>query len=178
MRIEATGALRRKEAGLHSIEMIASPQEVKKYGYWNNQVVDLGGEIAGTNRLEAGVELLTRRGVLKRLPSGLGRTDYATECPSSRYSLQFKQAPVTIYSVTSYLDWGVEFLLHTGDDDFVDFIVKRAVKKGFTLSRGRLRRLGKSVSTPEEADVFRALDLEWIEPENRHLAFVGRMDAT
>jgi DNA polymerase/3'-5' exonuclease PolX len=176
MRIEATGALRRKETSIDSIEMIASPQTVKKNGYWNDQAVNLGGEIAGSNRLEAGIELLTRKGVMKRFQGNPGTTDYATESPSSCYSLQYKQVTVTIYSVASHSDWGVEFLLRTGDNDFVDFLRARAAQKGFNLNQGRLEKFGRSVGAPEEIDVLRTLGLEWVEPENRNQHFINRED--
>lgn len=172
MRIESTGALRRKEVNINSIEMIASPQIVEKDSYWNDHTTELGGEIAGPNRLEAGIELLARNGVLKRAQLGMGVTARKAGSPSPSYYLEYKRLPLTIHSIVPPSEWGVEFLLRTGDDDFVDFIIKRAIQRGFTLTRGHLEKLGRPFAAPEEADVLRALDLDWIEPENRNRNFI------
>lgn len=172
MRIESTGPLRRKEIYIDSVELIASPQIVDSTSYWNEDSDDL--EKVGPNRLEAGIERLVNEGVLGRVSSNPGKTPPVVDILSPRYDLQYRQTKVIVYSVFQPSDWGVQFLLHTGDNDFVDLVIRRATQRGFTLSHGHLEKLGKTISAPEEADVFRVLDLEWVDPENRSLGHTGR----
>lgn len=172
MRIEPTGALRRKETKIDSIEMIAAPQIVDTNSYWNDHASDLGYEVVGSNRLEAGIQLLVGNGVLKRIRDAGSITARTAVSPTPCYGLQYRQVTVIVYPVIAPSDWGVEFLLRTGDDDFVDFLVKKAAQKGFALTRGRLEKRGKPIGAREEADVLRALDLEWVEPENRNHNFI------
>ena len=171
-RIEPTGSLRRKESRIDSIEMIASPQLVEADSYWNDGASSLTGEVPGPDRLDAGIRLLERNGALKQVRR-LGTSALSPDVPSAGYALIYRQATVVIYTVAPPAQWGVEFVLRTGDDDFVDFIVRKAARMGLALTRGHLERDGETVDTPEEADAMRALGLDWVEPENRNRRLLG-----
>jgi len=173
MRIQPTGALRRKEAVVDSIEMIASPQVVGTNSYWTSKGSDLSGEIPGMDRLEAGVSLLVAKGALNRLPD---RADFSRIGGSHRpppYVLSYRRATVVVYRVIAPSDWGIEFLLRTGDDDFLEFLEGKAKQRGFFLHNGRIEKNGKALEAPEESDVLRALGLDWIEPQNRKRDFLA-----
>jgi hypothetical protein len=174
MRIEPTGTLRRKERDIKSVEMIASPQIVEEDSYWNDQASDLMGEPGGSNRLEAGLRLLQGKGVLGPVQRSEGIATPLAGFHGSGYSLQYKNATIIIHAVASPSAWGVESLLCTGDEDFVAFLVRRAAQKGFALTRGHLDRGGKTIDTPEEADVLRLLGVDWVEPENRNHSFLSQ----
>jgi DNA polymerase/3'-5' exonuclease PolX len=173
MRIEPTGALRRKESRIHSVEMIAAPQILGENNYWSKGASDLMGEAPGLDRLDVGIRQLERNGVLKKVHKR-SRTSRRQNIQGAGYSMRYREATVTIRTVTPPSEWGVEFLLCTGDGDFVDFLLRKATQKGFTLARGHLGKDGMTVGAPEEADVLSALGLEWIDPENRNRGFLNR----
>ena len=68
--------------------------------------------------------------------------------------------------------WGVIMLLRTGPADYSHRFVKLrmdggAMPFGWRVADGQLWRGSTPLSTPEEADVYAALDLPWIAPEER-----------
>lgn len=174
MRIQPTGALRRKEASVDPVEMIASPQVVETNSYWSTERSDLGGEAPGADRLEAGIRLLVAKGALNRVQNYADDSPLRESGQTLPYVLSYRQATVVIYRVVKPSDWGLEFLLHTGDDDFVRFLEGRVLQRGFTLNGGRIERDGRPSEAAEELDVFKLLGLDWVEPENRNRGFLAR----
>lgn len=70
-------------------------------------------------------------------------------------------------------NWGLIFLVRTGPDYFGQFCLSRwkSVSGGGYSKEGFLHTPnGVRVATPEEADVFKALHLGFIEPEEREKA--------
>jgi DNA polymerase/3'-5' exonuclease PolX len=68
--------------------------------------------------------------------------------------------------------WGVIFTLRTGCSDFSHRLVTPKREGGLCPSNyhvkdGRIWWLDQPFETPEEADVFRILGLDWIDPERR-----------
>lgn len=65
--------------------------------------------------------------------------------------------------------WGVIYLIRTGSAEFSQRMVgKECWRTGYHFDDGKLfDPSGQFVPTPEEQDVFSALGVEWLEPEDR-----------
>lgn len=68
--------------------------------------------------------------------------------------------------------WGWIFMLRTGPEDFVRDLTQQAREDGLKFDNGRLWRALTAfqlepVPTPEESDIFRAMDIGEIDPADR-----------
>jgi DNA polymerase/3'-5' exonuclease PolX len=68
--------------------------------------------------------------------------------------------------------WGVNFLLRTGDAEFSRRMVTPKwrggfMPDGFTVQDARVWKDGAVLDTPEEADVFKLWNMEFVQPEDR-----------
>ena len=70
--------------------------------------------------------------------------------------------------------WGVNFTLRTGSSDFAHWLVTPrskggALPLGMFVTEARLWRMTDvtPLATPEEADFFRLIGVDWIEPRLR-----------
>ena len=69
--------------------------------------------------------------------------------------------------------WGVIFAIRTGSAEFSHGLMIRANKLGMTSIQGRIHQATDNgfciaAQTPEERDVFEALQIQWVEPPQRH----------
>lgn len=67
-------------------------------------------------------------------------------------------------------NWGWIFLVRTGSADFSHDTARLLSALGYTSTEGHIHRKGDPdnlIETPEEADVFALLDLDWIPPCDR-----------
>ena len=67
-------------------------------------------------------------------------------------------------------NWGYIFMLRTGSAEFMKEVVTHARRVGHHFDKGRLHLSGIPVETREETDVFNALGLAYVKPENRNSA--------
>lgn len=80
--------------------------------------------------------------------------------------------------ITTVECWGCIFFIRTGSMEFVRSVVSQAPLLLFKFHEGRLRfirpdgELGTMVYTPQETDVFKALGLPYLKPEERNRAIV------
>ena len=81
-----------------------------------------------------------------------------------------------LFIVTPPAQWGVQFMIRTGSAEFSHRFVTIKHQGGLLPSYLRVKdgaiwHIGKGVSrmieTPEEADVFKVLGINYIEPEKR-----------
>jgi DNA polymerase/3'-5' exonuclease PolX len=63
--------------------------------------------------------------------------------------------------------WGMLFFIRTGPREFVTAAMVHAIKRKTPVKDLRITNFGKPVATPEERDVFRYLNLTWVEPQMR-----------
>lgn len=63
--------------------------------------------------------------------------------------------------------WGCIYAIRTGSASFSYALMIWAIERHMRFQNGRLLDRGDPIETPEEADVFRTLGLEWVEPEKR-----------
>lgn len=93
--------------------------------------------------------------------------------PSKHTSFHHGSAKIDLY-VTDAERWGCIFLIRTGSSDFNKALMKYARDNYFNFRDGRLYKIqdycegsGIPLETFEEEDVFKHLDLEFVEPERR-----------
>lgn len=146
-RIELAGSLRRQCAMIGDIELVAIPRRpANLFGEPLDGATDLD------RFLDARGITFTKRG--------------------QRYQ-QFQYGP---FKVDLFLPtpetWGSVFTIRTGSWEFSRWLVTSEAAGGakpeaITFADGRLHAHGRLLVTPEEADVFAALGLAWIEPQLR-----------
>ena len=175
-RIEIAGGVRRKKQEPHDIELVCSPAWGNIYGWFGGQDT--------VNMLDAAIILLLEKKVLAQ-----GDPDKAGKkapCGPRYYRLRYKGEKLDVFCVLPPAQWGVIFAIRTGDADFSHWLVQQGNKEGIVVSEGRLaqtvnldgsinRACGgkvgtfdfKDIETPEEEDVFRALGVPYLPPEQR-----------
>ena len=67
--------------------------------------------------------------------------------------------------------WGILLLIRTGSAEHNIYLAKLAIRKGYRLaySKGLLNEGGEIIASETEEDVFQALELDYIPPEEREL---------
>lgn len=93
-----------------------------------------------------------------------------------QFSFQGKKSPYYIYVVDLFLatpeNFGLIFMIRTGPAAFSRRMVTSQEKGGlmpnkYTPRDGRLWQAGQAINTPEEEDIFRLYDLDYIDPQQR-----------
>lgn len=80
---------------------------------------------------------------------------------------------VDIYKAT-FDTWGVILLIRTGSVEHNIKLCSRAQRMGMKLSaKGGVIKDGKVIASRTEADIFRALKVEYVEPEKREVEGYG-----
>lgn len=160
-RIEIAGSLRRRKAEIGDIELVAIPHyEIER---------DLFGEEVGRRSL--------LDAELRAWPPITGTMIKNGE----RYKqFTWDAMPVDLFLVTADT-WAVQLAIRTGSADFSHWLVTAnyhggALPMGYVIAEGRLARYtgpdphtrrALPIATPEEADLFTAIGLPWIPPEER-----------
>lgn len=148
-RVEIAGSIRRQKPEVGDIEIVLIPLPLRDL---------FGTPMFGANRIE---ERLIREGF-----------------DLSKNGDFFKQAHLPNGGVnfdifiTTPEKWGMVYTIRTGSADFVHWLVTSkqqggAMPSNMKAADGRLIRNGETISTPDEADVFSAIGLKWVEPEQR-----------
>ena len=156
------GSIRRKADTAGDIDLVCEPQYAES--------LDIFGEpIATVDTLAVRCDNLERDGVLAKRRDRNGRSSWG---PALKRAV-FRNLPVDIQIVTDPDVWGAWVLVRTGPADFNKRVVTpmfhggwlpkgMKFRDGFQLWRGDSR-----IPTPTEEDVFRALSLQYIRPEDR-----------
>lgn len=144
-RIEIAGSLRRGREMIGDIEIVALPQPIRDL--FENKARDV-------TYLDA---FLAEKGV-----------------QFAKNGRKYKQFAYGAHTVDLFLpagpeQWGSIFTIRTGSHDFNMWVMqKRAPAVGVKFRGGLIYgRGGTLLSTPEETDVFDALQLPWIPPQHR-----------
>lgn len=161
-RIEIAGSIRREKPLVGDIEIVAIPR-VETMGAdllgegmeWRPLDVKLGGMI--------GSEVLK---VVKGFKVG-APWKYA------QFEIAGRGCKLDLFLATKET-WGCVFTIRTGPAEFSHRLVTTRSQGGLCPAHLRFREgrlvsayAGGPLDTPEEADVFKALSLHWIEPEER-----------
>lgn len=170
-RIAVAGSIRRGKSDVGDVEIVCVP----KVG---EEVVDLFGGTRPIDLVDARCRELLGRGVFAPRLDVNGRSALGR-----RYKrLLYRGFPLDLFSTTRE-QWGVILLLRTGPAEFNrQLVLKRSqggwLPRGLFFRDGWLWRLpppydgdpahpATPVPTPEEEDVFRALGLVYVPPEQR-----------
>lgn len=157
-RIEIAGSVRReKQEDIHDVEVVAIAR--KAFPQFGSPI---------TSPLEGLCASYREEGIMTPRLDKMGRPAWGEK---------FKRAiwngvAFDLFIVTPET-WGVLFLLRTGNADFSRGIVTirsyggAMPDSGWHIKDGRLIADGHQLYTPEESDVFRFLDLPFIEPRSR-----------
>jgi DNA polymerase (family 10) len=84
-----------------------------------------------------------------------------------RATIRFAGGESAQITITPPANLGAVWIQATGSDAHLAQLVETAGARGYTLSGAALWRGSEFVPTPEEAVVYRALEMEWIPPELR-----------
>lgn len=100
----------------------------------------------------------------------LGRAPGVTEFVHRQersLTLRFTGGTVADVFLATPDQWGFQLVRGTGSEDHVAALQARAASRGLTWSDNGLLANGAPIPAPDEASVYRALDLPWIAPELR-----------
>ena len=163
-RIEIAGTIRRGKPDVGDLEILAMP--IIEQGH------DMFGEpnCAYINRLDTICTLLLRDHTFEPRRDVNGRGAFG-----ERYKrLSYKGVALDLFSVIEPAQWGVLYLIRTGPADFSHRFVTSRTAGGMLppwaqVADGAIRHrgTGEVYATPEEADVFALIGVEWIEPGDR-----------
>jgi DNA polymerase (family 10) len=95
-----------------------------------------------------------------------GVSEFAGE-DERRATLRFPTGSPVQVVITPPQNLGAVLVQATGSEAHLARLTEHASKKGFTLAGTALWEGSRFVPTPDEATLYRALDLEWVPPELR-----------
>jgi len=86
--------------------------------------------------------------------------------------LVYQGVGLDLFSVLEPASWGVIYTIRTGSAEFSHRLVTPRLMGGWLpaglrVKDGALWDRGRLIETPEEADFFRAIGVEWLPPERR-----------
>ncbi len=152
-RIAVAGSIRRQRPHIGDIEIVALPKR---------QTDLLGIVVPGLMPLEA---FLQERGVQ------IVKGGYDPKKKEVQKYLQFKYGrySVDLFLPESPSHWGSIFTIRTGSHDFNMWLMStRAPAVGVKFINGLLYTWGRQlIPTPEEEDVFAAVQMDFVPPEKR-----------
>lgn len=151
VRLLIAGSLRREKAEIGDVELVAIPR--------TTPTLDLFGQPA------PGLE----QSALDDALAALGLT-FTKNGPKYK---QFAYADMTVDLFLATAEtWGCVATIRTGSADFAKWLVTErkhggGCPTGMAFRDGRLWHLGRALDTPEEADLFAALEQPWVAPVER-----------
>ncbi len=151
-RIEIAGSIRRNQADVGDIEIVAIPKTVTSKNVLGEDVSVRDTETPGRALMLAGARYL------------MGKDKY------QKYLLE-GGTQLDLFLTTPEC-WGVILALRTGPSDFSARLVTAKQKGGLLPSYlhvkdGRVWRGEFALDTPEEIDFFDVMGLKWVRPEDR-----------
>ena len=169
LRLEVAGSLRRNREAVGDLELVAIPRVVE----------EAGDDVWGTPHR---VSLLGRK-VTELIEEGVLDLDPTDRKAGERYmKLVYVASGLQIdLFVVPAETFGLIWLIRTGPASYSQWLVTHARRAGYHVARGALHAGGSGhpdpnacacpvIPTPAERDVYRALGLEYEEPERRGIA--------
>ena len=163
-RIEIAGSVRRDKPNVKDIELVVIPGWVER-----SRGSDLFGELRfQNNQLHEWALMQAASGAVRWIKAGTGEIEIAIPKPDGKYWRGLLPEGIKLdLFITTPECWGCIFTIRTGSADFSHALVKYAQTIGLRFKEGRLMRDDKPLDTAEEADVFAALGLQYVEPQLR-----------
>lgn len=149
-RIEIAGSIRRQKSEVKDIEIVAIPKPYETGLFCSGlaTVVEEWEAIKGQLEYKGRPGVKACKYTQRRLPNGM------------ILDLFFANAT----------NWGYIFALRTGPSEFnISRLIPAAKKQGYHFMNGYLHYGKKAIPTPEEADLFKILQLPFIAPVARSL---------
>jgi DNA polymerase/3'-5' exonuclease PolX len=177
-RIAVAGSIRREKTSVGDIEIVCAPKV-----YTTSQPDMFGGEVAMETHSELDelcTGLLGSGRLAHRRNKEGHRVGWGERNKYAMYHPTDGGGPVPLDIFTVYPDegeqWGVAMLIRTGPADFNPVMVARQEQGGALPFGWRIQvgdwtmrnTINQVVPTPEETDVFEALSLPFIPPEQRN----------
>lgn len=149
-RLEIAGSVRRKREDVGDIELVGIPSQYTMGGI--DHAINAYGQPPVLRYREAAHGGLVARGERYR----------ALYEPDAKLN-------VDLFIVRPPAQWGLIFCLRTGPAEFGKNLLMRLRSRNLQAKDGRILSIGTrgTLNTPEEEDVFRLADLEFIPPEDR-----------
>lgn len=164
-RIEITGSIRREKPEVKDIEIVCIPRidtEIVKSGLFGDELP------VETNRLW---EWATggSHNVQWIKPGTSEIVDWIPKADGKYWRGYLPEHDCKLDLFLAKPDnFGTIFLIRTGSAEFSQAVVTKAKHQGTPCEGGYFTQNGKRVYTPEEIDVFKLLDLDYVEPVERH----------
>lgn len=162
-RVQIAGSLRREKAMVGDIELVAIPKFKGSHNLLDIRCADL----LRTNHI-------TKRLNKNNVPIAWGKMG-----DISRYkAMIFANAPIDLFIVLPDRQWGPTFLIRTGPGDANEALVTQdgwvnqhgirgTLPEYLSFRDGAIWRGDSRLDTPEEADVFDAVGMPYIQPNER-----------
>lgn len=167
-RIEVAGSIRRGRPDVGDIELLAVPKTheapVEPSGFFD------APEPIVVNDLVERVYALREAGVLAEVEQHKAAGRRYVKSVHVESGLQ-----VDLFMVRPPASWGVLYLIRTGPATYSQWFVTEARRRAMHVGAAQLHRGGLGcgaipcdvIPTPEEQDVYAALSLPWVRPEDR-----------
>lgn len=184
VRVEIAGSLRRRRSVVGDIELVAIPKWDTKlvgsnlFGEGQKQNVNLlydewATKSAGFSYFKPPDE--TKTAYVNWIKTGTPNIVAWQIKPDGFYWRGFIPLSETLGDgvkldlfLTTPEKWGVILTIRTGSREFSHELANWARNtRGTPIDEGRVLNFGRPLETPEERDVFEALGLRWVEPEDR-----------
>ncbi len=166
-RIEIAGSIRRKkQTEIKDVEIVAKPIIDKQ----QTAVDCFGGAVFNeTDMLGIRIQQLISEGIF-----GHGEPDKSGKrAPAGPryYRLTYDGEKLDVFAVLPPADFGTVYLIRTGSAEFSQWFVTRLHDFNLHSIDGHIEEYGtgKIFPTPDEADCFRLIHQDFIQPENRTL---------
>jgi DNA polymerase/3'-5' exonuclease PolX len=162
-RLEVAGSIRRRREDVGDVDLVCIPKIEETPGGLFGDVLD------ERDLLHDACCRLVDEGLLTRRLDKNGRPSWGVGLKRAVY----RGLPVDIQAVRDVDTFGAWLLIRTGPADFNKAVVTPRSQGGLLPSGMQFKdgfhlyRFGGPVPTPDERDVFAALGLAWIAPEDR-----------
>jgi DNA polymerase (family 10) len=145
-RVEVAGSIRRRKDTVNDVDLVVEPKPQS----WIKLIKEIRRQFSAVTEKQ-GDKLAT---VHVPFASKLGQG----------------HLQVDLYRA-SKSTWGILLLIRTGSAEYNIFLAKLAIRKGYRLaySKGLLNEKGKVIASKTERDVFQALELDYISPQDREV---------
>jgi len=146
-KIKICGSIRRRKPECNDIDIVVLPK--------TEPIKDMFGMISGHQRLPGFVNTVNQWEKVKG------------DAASGKYTQRLVEGMKLEIAMAHPDNFGNLVLIRTGNADFSHLIMKIALTRGFEQKDGFLYRKNQLLSIPDERLYFKALDIPFIEPENR-----------
>lgn len=167
-RLEVAGSMRRQRPDVGDLELVAVPRMEPTRDLFGQAVPGRDRDLLGEY-----LALMVAQHVLAIRPRSDGAR--GANGPRAKYLL-YRGIPVDLFVCLPPAQWGYIFAVRTGPAAFSKLLVTQRSARGLCpdglhFADGALRdAIGQVIPTPEEADLFAALGIRYVEPSKRDAA--------